>query len=162
MLGDGQFVADTAAVIGRVKLGSCASIWFNAVVRGDNEWIVIGDRSNVQDGSVLHADEGVPLTLGKDVTVGHKAMLHGCTIGDNSLIGIGSIVLNHAKVGRNCIVGANSLLTENKEFPDGVLILGSPAKVLRELTDEEIRYNAWSAEHYVENARRFSADLRQI
>ena len=153
--GDGQFVADNATVVGTVRLKANVSIWFNAVLRGDCEWIEVGANSNVQDGAVLHADAGVPLAIGDFVTAGHQVMLHGCTIGDNSLIGIGSIVLNHAKIGKNCIVGANSLVTEGKEFPDGALIVGSPAKVVRELSEEEIQYNTWSAEHYVENGHRF-------
>jgi carbonic anhydrase/acetyltransferase-like protein (isoleucine patch superfamily) len=158
--GDGQFIADNASIIGSVRLKANASVWFNAVLRGDNEWIVVGSNSNIQDGAVLHADPGIPLHIGDYVTAGHKVMLHGCTIGDTSLIGIGSIILNHAKVGKNSIVGANSLITEGKEFPDGVLIVGSPAKVVRELDDEEIRHNTWSAEHYVENGHRYLAQLQ--
>lgn len=158
--GDGQFVADNATIVGNVRLKANASIWFNAVLRGDNDWIVVGANSNVQDAAVLHADPGIPLDIGDGVTAGHRVMLHGCTIGDNSLIGIGSIVLNHARVGRNCIVGANSLITEGKEYPDGVLIVGSPAKVVRDLSEDEIRHNAWSANHYVQNARRFLAQLQ--
>jgi carbonic anhydrase/acetyltransferase-like protein (isoleucine patch superfamily) len=158
--GDGQFVADNATVVGTVRLKANVSIWFNAVLRGDCEWIEVGANSNVQDGAVLHADAGVPLAIGDFVTAGHQVMLHGCTIGDNSLIGIGSIVLNHAKIGKNCIVGANSLVTEGKEFPDGTLIVGSPAKVVRELSEEEILYNTWSAKHYVENGRRFLEHLK--
>ncbi len=158
--GDGQFVADSASIIGNVRLKANASVWFNAVLRGDNEWIVVGAGSNIQDGAVLHADPGIPLNIGDNVTAGHKVMLHGCTIADNSLIGIGSIILNHAKVGRNSIVGANSLITEGKEFPDGVLIVGSPAKVVRELNADEIQHIGWSANHYVENAHRFLAELQ--
>lgn len=158
--GDGQFIADNATIVGKVRLKSNASVWFNAVLRGDNEWIVVGANSNIQDAAVLHADPGIPLHIGDNVTAGHTAMLHGCTIGDNSLIGIGSIILNRAKVGRNCIVGANSLITEGKEFPDGALIVGSPAKVVRDLKDEEIKHNTWSANHYVENAHRFLAQLQ--
>lgn len=158
--GDGQFIADNATIIGNVRLKANASVWFNAVLRGDNDWIVVGANSNIQDAAVLHADPGIPLDIGDGVTAGHKVMLHGCTIGDNSLIGIGSIILNHARVGRNCIVGANSLITEGKEYPDGVLIVGSPARIVRELNDEEIRHNTWSANHYVENAHRFLAQLQ--
>ena len=158
--GDGQFVADNATIVGTVRLKANVSIWFNAVLRGDCEWIEVGANSNIQDGAVLHADPGVPLTIGDFVTAGHQVMLHGCTIGDNSLIGIGSIVLNHAKIGKNCIVGANSLVTEGKEFPDGVLIVGSPAKVIRELSEEEIQYNTWSAKHYVENGHCFLEQLK--
>jgi carbonic anhydrase/acetyltransferase-like protein (isoleucine patch superfamily) len=160
--GDGQFVADSASIIGNVRLKANASVWFNAVLRGDNEWIVVGAGSNIQDGAVLHADPGIPLNIGDNVTAGHKVMLHGCTIADNSLIGIGSIILNHAKVGRNSIVGANSLITEGKEYPDGVLIVGSPAKVVRELSDDEIQHIGWSANHYVKNAHRFLAELERI
>jgi len=158
--GNGHFIADSATIVGSVRLKTDASVWFGAVLRGDNDWIVVGASSNVQDASVLHADPGVPLCIGDFVTVGHTAMLHGCSIGDNSLIGIGSIILNHAKIGKNCIVGANSLLTEGKEFPDGVLIVGSPAKIVRELSAGEIQSNTRSAEHYVENGHRFLAQLR--
>ena len=158
--GDGHFVADNATIVGNVRLKDKASIWFNAVLRGDNDWIVVGASSNIQDSAVLHTDPGIPLHIGDGVTAGHKVMLHGCTIGDNSLIGIGSIILNHANVGNNCIVGANSLVTEGKEFPDGVLIVGSPAKVIRDLRDEEIQYNTWSAQHYVENGHKFLAQLQ--
>lgn len=157
--GDGHFIADNATIIGSVRLKDKASVWFNCVLRGDNDWLEIGERSNIQDGSVLHADPGVPLTIGNDVTVGHKVMLHGCSIGNNSLIGIGSTVLNNAKIGNNCLVGAHALITENKEFPDGSLILGSPAKVVRQLNDEEIAQIRWSAKIYVENAARFRSDL---
>ena len=158
--GDGHFIADNATIVGNVRLKANASVWFNAVLRGDNDWIVVGSSSNIQDSAVLHADPGIPLHIGDGVTAGHKVMLHGCTIGDNSLIGIGSIILNHAKVGSNCIVGANSLLTEGKEYPDGVLIVGSPAKVIRDLRDEEIQHNTWSAQHYVENGHKFLAHLQ--
>jgi carbonic anhydrase/acetyltransferase-like protein (isoleucine patch superfamily) len=156
------WVADSAQIMGNVELGEDASIWFGAVVRGDTEVIRIGDRSNIQDGSVLHADIGKPLTIGNDVTVGHKVMLHGCTIGDGSLIGIGAVVLNGAKIGKGCIVGAGSLVTEDKEFPDGSMIIGSPAKVVRELTAEQQHGLVMSAVHYVENARRFKSGLKQI
>ena len=139
--GDGHFIADNATIIGSVRLKDKASVWFNCVLRGDNDWLEIGERSNIQDGSVLHADPGVPLTIGNDVTVGHKVMLHGCSIGNN------------------CLVGAHALITENKEFPDGSLILGSPAKVVRQLNDEEIAQIRWSAKIYVENAARFRSDL---
>ena len=160
--GAGHFVADNAALIGSVRLGDKSSVWFNCVLRGDNDWLVVGERSNIQDGSVLHTDPGLELIIGKGVTIGHKVMLHGCMIGDDSLVGIGSTVLNGAKIGRHCIVGANSLVTENKEFPDGSLILGSPAKVVRELTEEEIAHIAFSADVYVNNAARFSAELGKM
>ena len=158
--GDGHFIADNATVVGSVRLKANVSVWFNAVLRGDNDWIVVGANSNIQDSAVLHVDPGIPLRVGDNVTAGHKVMLHGCTIGDNSLIGIGSIILNHAQIGKNCIVGANSLITEGKEFPDGVLIVGSPAKVIRDLREEEIRHITWSAQHYVENGHIYLAHLR--
>lgn len=157
--GAGHFVADSASLIGSVRLKDKASVWFNCVLRGDNDWLVIGERSNIQDGSVLHTDPGIELIVGDGVTVGHKVMLHGCEIGNDSLIGIGSTILNGAKIGANCLVGANSLITENKNFPDGSLILGSPAKVVRELSKEEIAHVRWSADVYVENAARFEASL---
>lgn len=156
------WVADSAQVMGNVELGGDASIWFGAVIRGDTEVIRIGDRSNIQDGSVLHADIGKPLTIGNDVTVGHKVMLHGCTIGDGSLIGIGAVVLNGARIGKGCIVGAGALVTEGKEFPDGSMIIGSPAKSVRELTAEQQRGLVMSAVHYVDNAKRFKSGLKQI
>ncbi|MBM3362033.1 MAG: gamma carbonic anhydrase family protein [Betaproteobacteria bacterium] len=156
------WVADSAQVMGRVIVAEEASIWFGAVVRGDTEIIRIGRRSNVQDGSVLHADLGQALTLGDDVTVGHQVMLHGCTIGDGSLIGIQAVVLNGARIGRHCLVGAGSLVTEGKEFPDGSMILGSPAKVVRQLSPEQIEGLRRSAAGYVDNARRFRAGLRKI
>ena len=160
--GDGHFIADNATIVGNVRLKTNVSVWFSAVLRGDNDWIVVGANSNIQDAAVLHVDPGIPLHIGENVTAGHKVMLHGCAIGDNSLIGIGSIILNHAKVGSNCIVGANSLITEAKEFPDGVLIVGSPAKVVREINDDEIRHITWSAEHYVENGHRYLAHLTEM
>ena len=156
------WVADSAEVIGNVKLGENASIWFGAVLRGDTETLTIGRGSNVQDLSVLHADVGCPLTIGDDVTVGHQVMLHGCTIGDNSLIGIQSVILNNAKIGRNSIVGAGSVVTEGKEFPDNSLIVGSPAKVVRTLDDAAAGKLRESARHYVQNARRFATGLKKI
>ncbi|RZV37704.1 MAG: gamma carbonic anhydrase family protein [Chromatiales bacterium] len=157
--GAGHFIADNATIIGSVRLGDQASVWFNCVLRGDNDWLTIGARSNIQDGSVLHTDEGIELVVGAGVTVGHKVMLHGCSIGDNSLIGIGSSILNGAKIGRDCLVGAHALVTENKVFPDRSLILGAPAKVVRELSDEEVAQIRWSADVYVRNASRFLSDL---
>jgi len=156
------WVADSAQVMGRVRMDEDASVWFGAVVRGDTEHIHIGQGSNVQDGSVLHADHGMPLTIGQNVTVGHQVMLHGCTIGDGSLIGIQAVVLNGAKIGKNCLVGAGALVTEGKEFPDGSMILGSPAKVVRQLSPEQIEGLARSAQSYVENAKRFRAGLQKI
>lgn len=156
------WVADSAQVMGNVKLAQDVSVWFGVVIRGDTETIEIGQASNIQDGSVLHADHGKPLVVGRHVTVGHKVMLHGCTIGDGSLIGIGAVVLNGAKIGKGCIVGAGSLVTEGKEFPDGSMIMGSPAKIVRELTAEQQAGLQMSALHYVENARRFKAGLQKI
>ena len=153
------FVAPNATVIGSVTLHARSSIWFNVVVRGDNDPIEIGEESNVQDGSVLHTDEGVPLQIGRGVTVGHKVMLHGCTIGDYSLIGINAVVLNRAKIGSFCIIGANALVPEGKEIPDGSLVMGTPGKVVRQLTNEErVRLKA-SALHYVHNAQRYLSEL---
>jgi carbonic anhydrase/acetyltransferase-like protein (isoleucine patch superfamily) len=160
IVGDDYFVADNASVIGEVRLENNASIWFNAVLRGDCDLITVGENSNIQDGSVLHADPGCPLTIGKNVTVGHKVMLHGCTIGDNSLIGINAVILNGAKIGRNCLIGANSLVTENKEIPDGSLVMGSPAKVVKTLTAEQQASLAESASHYVENFKRYKKELQ--
>jgi carbonic anhydrase/acetyltransferase-like protein (isoleucine patch superfamily) len=156
------WVAESASVIGRVSLAEDTSVWFNAVLRGDNEWLEIGRGSNVQDGSVLHTDSGVPLTIGENVTVGHQVMLHGCTVGDGSLIGMQAVVLNGVKIGKRCLVGACSLIPEGKEFPDGVLIMGSPAKIVRELTPEQFTMLEIGARHYVENARRYRQGLRRI
>jgi carbonic anhydrase/acetyltransferase-like protein (isoleucine patch superfamily) len=156
------WVADSAEVIGRVELGADASVWYGAVLRGDNEWITIGERSNIQDGCVLHTDVGTPLVLGADVTVGHQVVLHGCSVGEGSLIGIQSVILNGARIGRNSIVGAGALVTEGKEFPDGVLIVGSPAKVVRELTPEQIARVKLSAAHYVNNARRHARGVKKL
>lgn len=157
--GEDYFVAESADVIGNVRLENNASVWFNAVVRGDNDLITIGENSNVQDCSVLHSDHGSPLTIGKNVTVGHKVMLHGCTIGDNSLIGINAVILNGARIGKNCLIGANSLVTEGKEIPDGSLVMGAPAKVVKTLTEEQQEGLLRSAEVYVANFKRFKAEL---
>ncbi|GAB4118861.1 MAG: gamma carbonic anhydrase family protein [Rubrivivax sp.] len=148
------WVADSATVLGRVRLGAQSSVWYGAVLRADNDAIEIGARSNVQDGSVLHTDHGIVLRVGSGVTVGHQVMLHGCEVGDGSLIGIGSTVLNGARIGRNCLVGAHSLVTEGKEFPDGALIMGSPAKVVRMLSPEQLERLAFSSAHYVAQAMR--------
>ena len=156
------WVAPSAQVMGQVSVGAGASIWFGTVVRGDTERITIGADSNIQDARVLHADAGQPLVIGERVTVGHQAMLHGCTVGDESLIGIGAIVLNGAKIGKNCLVGAGALVTEGKEFPDGSMILGSPAKVVRQLTPEQIEGLRQSAQHYKTNAQRFAKTLRPL
>lgn len=161
-LGEGAWVADSAQVIGDVVLAENASIWFGAVARGDTEKLRIGRNSNVQDLSVLHADHGFPLTIGENVTVGHQVMLHGCTIGDNSLVGIQAVILNNAKIGRNSIVGAGSVVTEGKEFPDNSLIIGSPAKVVRTLDDATAAKLRQTAGHYVENGRRFAKGLKKI
>ncbi len=156
------WVAGNAQVLGAVSLAQDVSVWFGVVIRGDTSTISVGKGSNIQDNSVMHADEGKPLTVGENVTVGHQVMLHGCTIGDNSLIGIGAIVLNGAKIGRNSLVGAGSLVTEGKEFPDGSMIMGTPAKVVRQLTAEQIEGLKKSAEHYVENAVRYKTGLKQL
>ncbi len=157
---DEYFIAENASVIGLVRLENNVSIWFNTVIRGDNELITIGENSNIQDGCILHTDPGHPLKIGNNVTVGHKAMLHGCSIGDNSLIGINAVVLNGARIGKNCLIGANSLITENKEIPDGSLVMGSPAKVVKALSPEQIAGLAKSAETYVEKFKRFKRELR--
>jgi len=159
---ESAWVADSAQVMGDVVLGEDVGIWFGVVARGDTAPIRIGERTNIQDLSVLHADVGQPLTIGTGVTVGHKAVLHGCTVGDNSLIGIGAVVLNGAKIGQGCLVGAGALVTEGKEFPDGSMILGSPARVVRQLTAEQLQGLRLSADHYVANARRFQASLHKI
>ncbi len=156
------WVADSAQVVGGVVLGPDSSVWPGVVIRGDSGPISVGEGSNIQDNSVLHTDEGVPLTIGKHVTVGHQVMLHGCTVGDESLIGIGAIVLNNARIGRNCLVGAGALVTEGKEFPDGSMIVGSPARVVRQLTPEQIEGLRRSAQHYMANARRYRAGLKKI
>lgn len=161
-IGEGAWVADSAQVIGNVRLEAGASVWFGAVVRGDNEAMTLGARSNVQEGSVLHSDPGFPLVIGDDVTIGHQVMLHGCTIGDGTLIGINAVVLNGARIGKNCIVGASALVTEGKEFPDGSMIIGAPARAVRPLTPEEMAGLPRIAEHYVANAKRFMTGLKKI
>lgn len=161
-ISDSAWVADSAQVLGNVVLADDTSIWFGAVIRGDTETIRIGRGSNIQDLSVLHADVGMPLTVGEDVTVGHQVTLHGCTVGDGCLIGIGAVVLNGAKIGKGCLVGAGSLVTEGKEFPPGSMILGSPAKVVRQLSSEKIEGLRLSAVNYVSNARRFQGGLNKI
>ena len=158
----GVWVAPNATVIGDVRLAENVSIWWNAVLRGDNDPIAIGANSNIQDGSVLHTDEGVPMRIGRDVTVGHLVMLHGCTVGDGSLIGIKSVILNGAVIGKHCLIGANTLIPEGKVIPDRSLVMGSPGKVVRELTDEQVARIAHSAAHYVDNARRYQQRLEEI
>ena len=157
-----HWIAESADVIGNVILGDQVSIWFNAVLRGDNDPITIGRASNVQDGSVLHTDIGSPLTIEEGVTVGHKVMLHGCFIGKNSLIGINSVVLNGARVGKNCLVGANSLIPEGKDIPDGSLVMGSPAKVIRQLDERAIDGLRISSQNYIANYKRFREGAKII
>lgn len=161
-LADGAWVADSAEVIGKVILGTNSSVWFGAVLRGDNETLHIGAGSNIQDHAILHTDIGCPLHIGDNVTIGHQAMLHGCTIGAGSLIGIQAVILNNAHIGQNCIVGAGALITEGKTFPDGSLILGSPAKAVRQLDAPTIAKLQQSALSYQNNARRFAQGLRKI
>mmetsp|Transcript_41317 Transcript_41317/g.86733 ORF Transcript_41317/g.86733 Transcript_41317/m.86733 type:complete len:185 (+) Transcript_41317:43-597(+) len=157
------WVAPNAAVVGNVIMKEQSSVWFSATIRGDNpEPITIGDRTNVQDGAVLHADAGVPLTIGTGVTIGHQAMLHGCTIGDNSLIGIGATVLNKSVVGKNCVIGAHALIPENKNIPDGSLVVGSPGKVVRQLSEEQIDALKAGAEHYVNNQEWYKESLKLV
>jgi len=154
------WIAPNAVVVGDVTLKPGASVWFGAVVRGDNDPIVIGENTNIQDGSVLHSDPGEPLIIGANVTVGHMAMLHSCEIGDGTLIGIGAVVLGRAKIGKNCLIGANALITEDKVIPDGSLVMGQPGKVVRMLEPGQIAALQASAEHYVQNWKRYAAGLR--
>lgn len=158
----GNFIAPNASVIGHVELKADASIWFNVVVRGDSEKITVGRGSNVQDGAVLHADPGFPLTIEDHVTIGHKVMLHGCSIGEGSLVGINAVILNGAKIGRGCLIGANALVTENTVIPDGSMVLGSPGKVVKQLSAEQSAALLHSAQSYVQNAQRFIKDLKPI
>lgn len=160
---DGRcWIAPDANIIGKVRLEEDASVWFGCTLRGDREWIVVGARSNVQEGSVLHTDPGFPLDIGPDCTIGHGCILHGCTIGEGSLVGMGATILNGAKIGRNCLVGANALVTEGKTFPDGSLIIGSPAKAVRVMDPAEIERMRAGAAHYVANARVYARGLRRI
>src|SRR5687768_10348962 len=154
------WIADNAIVIGSVVLEHGASIWFNCVVRADNDIVTIGENSRLQDGCVVHVDPGHPLTLGKNVSVGHMAMLHGCTVGDGSLIGIKSVILNDAVIGKNCLIGANSLITEGKQIPDGSMVMGSPGKVVRQLTEQEIKRFSGIAGYYVRRWKRYKEGLR--
>jgi len=160
--GDNYWVAPSASVIGDIRLDNNVGIWFGAVLRGDNDPIIIGENTNIQDNSVCHTDSGLPLMIGKNVTIGHKVILHSCEVGDNSLIGMGSTLLNRAKIGNYCLIGANSLVTEGKEFADNSLIMGSPAKFIRELTDMEKKLIDLSAFHYVENMKRYKNELLEI
>ena len=158
--GEEWFIAENATVIGTVVLHNQASVWFNSVLRGDSDIISIGERTNIQDASVLHADPGIPLTLGKNVSVGHQAMLHGCSIGDGTLVGIGAIIMNHAVIGSRCLIGAGSLIPEGKTFPDGVLVLGSPGKIVRELKPEEIEGLLENADIYVRRSKLYREKLK--
>ncbi len=157
-----SWIAPTAAVIGNVKIGSEVGIWFGCVIRGDNEAITIGDRTSIQDNCVFHSDPGFPVTVGKGCTIGHKAMIHGCTIGDNSLIGMGAIVLNGAVIGRNCLIGAGALIPEGKQIQDNSLVMGMPGKVIRQLDENTVQQLRNSADHYVQNARRFAKGLKEL
>jgi len=160
---DGRYwIADTAVLIGRVRLKVDANVWFGSVLRGDNEWIEIGEGSNIQENCTLHTDMGFPLTVGANCTIGHNVILHGCTIGENSLIGMGATVLNGARIGRNCLVGANALVTEGKEFPDNSLIVGAPARVVRALDADAVNQLGGAARHYVANAQRFRKGAKRI
>jgi carbonic anhydrase/acetyltransferase-like protein (isoleucine patch superfamily) len=160
---DGRYwVAETAVLIGRVRLKSDASVWFGAVLRGDNEWIELGERSQIQDGAVLHTDPGFPMVIGSNCVIGHQVMLHGCTIGDNSLIGMGATLLNGAKIGRNSLVGAGALVTEGKTFPDNSLIVGSPARVIRSVDDKITAMIAHGADVYVKRSQQYAKSLKRI
>ncbi|MBD8689323.1 MULTISPECIES: gamma carbonic anhydrase family protein [unclassified Rhizobium] len=159
---DRYWVAPDANVIGSVTLGEDVGVWFGATLRGDNEPITVGRGSNIQEGTMVHADVGFPATIGEDCTIGHHAIIHGCTIGDGSLVGMGATVLNGAKIGKNCLVGANALITEGKEFPDNSLIIGSPARAIRTLDDKAIAALKTSAENYVKNWQSFARDLRPL
>lgn len=161
ILAEDYFIADNATVIGSVVIHNDVSIWFNVVIRGDNDVITIGEGTNIQDAVVIHTDGGIPLDIGKGVTVGHQAMLHGCTVGDNSLIGINSVILNNAKIGNNCIIGANSIVPQGKEIPDNSLALGSPAKVIKKVDEKVVEELKYSARHYIENFKRFKKELHK-
>ena len=160
---NGQYwVAENATVVGNVVLEEDSSVWFNAVLRGDNDPIKVGRRSNIQDGSVLHTDYGCPLTIGDNVTVGHMVMLHGCTIGDNSLIGIGATVMNRVKIGKNCIIGAHALVPEGREIPDNSLVMGAPGKIIKQVSEPQIQMLQMSAQVYVDNWKRFKNGLKPV
>jgi carbonic anhydrase/acetyltransferase-like protein (isoleucine patch superfamily) len=161
LLGD-NYIAPNASVIGEVTIGRESSVWWNVTIRGDNDAIRIGSRCNIQDGSVLHTDEGVKLTLADGVSIGHMVMLHGCTVGEGSLIGIKAVILNHAVIGRDCLIGANSLIPEGKNIPDRSLVVGSPGRVIRELTDGEVAMVRGIAQHYVDNASHYRASLKAL
>jgi carbonic anhydrase/acetyltransferase-like protein (isoleucine patch superfamily) len=157
-----NYVAPNAAVIGSVVMERNASVWFGVTIRGDNDVITLGENVNVQDGSVIHTDGGIPVMLQRNVSIGHLVMLHGCTIGENSLIGIGAIILNRATIGKNCLIGAGSLIPEGKTIPEGSLVLGVPGKVVRALAPEEIAMNTWIAEHYVERSQKYREGLKAL
>ncbi|MEW6769249.1 MAG: gamma carbonic anhydrase family protein [Pseudomonadota bacterium] len=160
---DGQyFIAETATVIGNVRLKSNASVWFGSVLRGDNELIEIGEGSNVQDNCTFHTDPGFPLTVGKNCTIGHNVILHGCTIEDGALVGMGAIIMNGARIGKGCIVGAGAVITEGKTFDDRALVVGAPARVIRTLTEDQVKAMTYGAPHYVHNGKRFKAGLKKI
>jgi carbonic anhydrase/acetyltransferase-like protein (isoleucine patch superfamily) len=159
---EGCWIAPSADVIGNVRLERNASVWFAAVLRGDNDPIIIGEDSNIQDGCIMHTDPGFAMIVGRGCTVGHRAILHGCIIGDNSLIGMGATVLTGARIGKSCLIGANALVTEGKEIPDGSMVLGAPGKIIRQLSEDEIRRNAKAAAHYVANWQRFTKELRAL
>jgi len=161
-LADDVYVAPNAQVMGNVEMDAESSVWFGAVLRGDNDLIKIGPRSNVQDNSVLHTDPGMPLTIGEGVIIGHQVILHGCTIGDNTLIGIGATVLNGAKIGKNCLIGAHALITEGKDIPDRSMVVGAPGKVIRTLNEQQIAMLKLNAEVYVANAKRFKTGLKEV
>ena len=156
------WVAESACVIGRVRLKTDASVWFGSVLRGDNEWIELGERSQIQDNSTLHTDPGFPITIGPDCVIGHNVVLHGCTVGDNSLIGMGAILLNGVRIGKNCLVGAGALVTEGKEFPDNALIVGAPARVIRTLDEKTVQMIAGAADIYVKRWQRYAKGLKRL
>jgi len=162
LVGEGHFIAPNASIIGDVVLHAQSSIWFGCVLRGDADRIEVGAGSNIQDGTVMHADPGFPMTVGEKVTVGHNAMLHGCTIGDGTLVGIGAVVLNGAKVGKRCLIGANSLVTEGMEIPDGSLVLGSPARIKSQLSAEQQQALVLNADHYISNGARYRTQLKGL
>ena len=161
-IADNAYVAPSAQVIGNVKMADHSSVWFGAVIRGDNDLIEIGARTNIQDNSVLHTDPGIPLTIGDGVIVGHRVMLHGCKIGENTLIGIGATILNGAEIGKNCIIGAHSLITEGKVIPDGSMVVGSPGRIIKSLTEQHFQMLRINSEVYVANAKRFNQNLKKI
>lgn len=162
IIDDTCFVAPSADLIGQVTLKPNASVWFNCVLRADNEPIMVGENANIQDGSILHVDSGFPIVIGNDVTVGHKVMLHGCTIGEGTLIGMNAVVLNGANIGKQCLIGANTLVTENMEIPDGSMVLGSPAKIVKQLDEQTKTLLKMGAEHYVQNGLHYKAELEEV